>query len=58
MPFKNKLLSYLSDRETITISKFQKLAGINRWLAEKIVVNLIVIDVVTMQLSEKQCLYK
>ncbi|MGQ1946772.1 AlbA family DNA-binding domain-containing protein [Geofilum sp. OHC36d9] len=54
----NKLLSYLSEHETITMSKFQKLAGINRWLAEKIVVNLIVIDVITMQLSEKQCLYK
>jgi uncharacterized membrane protein SirB2 len=40
------------------MSKFQKLTGINRWLAEKIVVNLIVIDVVTMQLSKKQCLYK
>ncbi len=51
------LLKYLSENESITISKFQKLAGINRWLAEKIIVNLMVINVIEMNLSEKECLY-
>jgi len=51
------LLKYLTDNPQITMREFQDLAGINRWLAEKIIVNLMVIDVVGMDLRENECLY-
>lgn len=51
------LLKYLADNPQITMKEFQDLAGINRWLAEKIIVNLMVIDVVGMDLRENECLY-
>lgn len=54
----NILLAYLSDHPHISMSAFQRLAGVNRWTAEKIIVNLLVIQVLEMELSEKQCLYR
>jgi predicted HTH transcriptional regulator len=54
----NTLLTYLSEHSEISMNAFQRLAGINRWTAEKIIVNLLVINVLEMELSEKQCLYK
>jgi predicted HTH transcriptional regulator len=54
----NILLAHLSEHQEITMSAFQRLAGINRWTAEKIIVNLLVIKVLDMELSENQCLYR
>lgn len=54
----NILLSHLSEHPAISMSGFQRLAGINRWTAEKIIVNLLVVSVLEMELSEKNCLYK
>ncbi|HHU56853.1 MAG TPA: hypothetical protein GXZ39_01000, partial [Bacteroidales bacterium] len=54
----NILLSHLSEHPAISMSGFQRLAGINRWTAEKIIVNLLVVRVLEMELSEKNCLYK
>jgi predicted HTH transcriptional regulator len=52
------LLPYLSEHPGISMSAFQRLAGVNRWTAEKIIVNLLVIKVLEMELSENQCLYR
>jgi predicted HTH transcriptional regulator len=54
----NLLLSYLEKNPSITLSGFQKLAGIKRWTAEQIIINLLVINVLKMELSETQCVYK
>lgn len=54
----NLLLSYLNENPSITLSAFQKLAGIRRWTAERIIINLMVIQVLEMELSEKHCVYK
>lgn len=54
----NILLTYLNGHPDISMSAFQRLAGINRWTAEKIIVNLLVIKVLEMELSENQCLYR
>ncbi len=54
----NTLLAYLSEHPDISMKAFQRLAGINRWTAEKIIVNLLVIKVLEMELSENQCLYR
>lgn len=53
----NILLNYLSEHPTITLSGFQKIAGIKRWTAEQIIINLLVINVLSMQLTESQCTY-
>lgn len=53
----NMLLSYLNTNDGITLSGFQKLAGINRWTAEKILVNLLVLNVIKMVMTEHQCTY-
>ncbi len=52
------LLNYLEKNQSISLSAFQRLAGLNRWTAEKIIVNLMVMKVITMELTEKQCVYK
>lgn len=54
----NILLAHLSEHPYISMQAFQRLAGINRWTAEKILVNLLVIKVLEMELSENQCLYR
>ena len=54
----NLLLSYLNEHPDITLSGFQKLAGIKRWTAEQIIINLLVINVLEMQLSETRCVYR
>jgi predicted HTH transcriptional regulator len=54
----NLLLSHLEIQPTITLTGFQKLAGIKRWTAEQIIINLLVINVLKMELTETQCVYK
>ncbi len=52
------LLHYLSEHEKITFSKFRKLARINKFIAEKILVNLVSIGVLQMEFTEKVTYYK
>lgn len=52
------LLKYLTDNETITFSKFLKLAQIPRKKAEGILVNLILMNVVEIVFTEKTTYYK
>jgi predicted HTH transcriptional regulator len=52
------LLNHLLENEHITLSGFCQLAGIARKLAENILVNLISLDVVKMQFTEKGVFYK
>ena len=52
------LLHYLAVNKKITFSKFRKLAHLNRFLAEKILVNLISIGVIEIEFTEKATFYK
>ncbi|MDG5799855.1 ATP-binding protein [Marinilabiliaceae bacterium ANBcel2] len=54
----NSLLQYLNENDSISLPQFRKLAKINRWHAEKIIVNLLVIDIIEIELSENSCRYK
>ncbi|TCO09700.1 AlbA family DNA-binding domain-containing protein [Natronoflexus pectinivorans] len=54
----NTLLKYFETNESISLPGFQKIAGINRWSAEKIIINLLVMNILEMDISEKQCLYR
>lgn len=47
------LLKYLSENPFITLSKFCNLAGIPRYQAENIIVNLMIADLVEMNQNEK-----
>jgi predicted HTH transcriptional regulator len=51
------LLNYLTVNESITLSAFAKLAKISRWKAEKILVNLIILDLVEIHFGENQTVY-
>jgi predicted HTH transcriptional regulator len=52
------LLKYLSENENITLNKFIKLAQIPRKKAEGILVNLILMDVVEIEFTEKETFYR
>ena len=52
-----ELISYLEENEQITISKFSRLAHITLKQAEEIVINLICLDIVKIQLTEKGAHY-
>ena len=49
----HKLLDYLKENESITLTGFRKLAGIPMYRAEKIIVNLLLCNVIRMTASEK-----
>jgi predicted HTH transcriptional regulator len=51
------LLNYLSDNEYITFTKFRKLAGISPYKAERILVNLIVLDLIDIVFTEEGTYY-
>ncbi len=53
----NSLLKYLNLKSNITLTGFQKLTGINRWKAESIITNLLVMNIIKMTITESQCLY-
>lgn len=52
------LLDFLDKNESITISRFQKLATIPRYLAEKILVNFIALGIIDIEFTEKGIFYR
>src|SRR6056297_1532864 len=52
------ILDFLSDHETITISKFKRLAKISKCKAERILINLIVLDLIEIIFTDNGALYK
>jgi predicted HTH transcriptional regulator len=54
----NSLMDYLGKNESITLSKFRKIARISSYKAESILANLIIFKVLIMNASEKGFNYK
>jgi predicted HTH transcriptional regulator len=52
------LMEYLTDNETITLSRFVKVARTSRLQAERILVNLILMNVISVELTEKATHYR
>jgi predicted HTH transcriptional regulator len=52
------LLSYLEENPAVTISKLCKIALISRHEAEDVLVKLIALDIIKIEFTEKQVLYK
>ena len=53
-----QLFDYLQANEQITLSKFMKIAKLSKYKAEKILINLIVLDILEIAFSENQVVYK
>ncbi len=53
-----RLIDYLTENETITISKFIRIAKTNLATAENILVSLILMDVIRVELTEKSVYYR
>lgn len=51
------LLDYLDKNKEITLSKFRKIAGISRNVAEKVLVDLITLQIIQMNITEKSVFY-
>lgn len=51
------LMHYLQDNGFITLSGFMRIAGIPRFMAERILVNFILLGIIRMDISEKQTIY-
>jgi predicted HTH transcriptional regulator len=51
------LFSYLKEHETITLSMFQRLAGVNTYKATTILVNLIMLDLISVVFRDKKIVY-
>jgi len=52
------LLTYLSEHEKITLSKFIRLAGINRKKAENLFVNFVSLSIIKMEFTENGIFYR
>lgn len=52
------LLQYLEDKENITLLKFMELAKISKYRAETILINLLAMDMLEVDISEKQVVYR
>lgn len=52
------LLDYLSNNLDITLSRFCKIARLNRFKAKKILVNLLTVGVLEININEKTTVYK
>jgi len=52
------LLDYINQYEMITLSKFRKIAGISRNVAEKVLVDLITLRIIKMEVTEKAIYYR
>ena len=52
------LLDYLDKNQTVSMSKFRKIANIHRRVAEKVLVDLITLGIVEMIVTEKAVLYR
>ncbi len=51
------LLSHLQEKQSITLPEFRKLARISKRKAETILVNLIVLDIVDIHITEQEAYY-
>jgi len=51
------LLDHLREKGSITLTKFRKIAGISRKVAEKVLVDLIVLRIIRMEITEKAVYY-
>lgn len=52
------LFEYLGKHKEITLNKYKKISGLSRFRAEKILINLIVLEIVEIVFTENQTLYK
>jgi predicted HTH transcriptional regulator len=52
------LLHYLEENHHITLSGFSRMAGIPRFLAEKILINFILLDIIYMDMTGQQTYYR
>lgn len=52
------LLNYLENHTDVTLSKFKRIAGINQRVAEKVLVDLIVLNIIKMDVTEKSVSYR
>jgi predicted HTH transcriptional regulator len=52
------LFDYLQENQSITFSKFKKLANLTKYKAETILVNLIVLNIIKIDFTENQVIYK
>jgi predicted HTH transcriptional regulator len=51
------LLDFIDKNGAVTLSKFRKIAGISRKVAEKVLVDLIVLRIINMEITEKAVYY-
>jgi len=51
------LLEYLEENESISLSKFRKLAKISNYKAENILTNFLALDIIDINISEKKTTY-
>jgi len=52
------LMHYLQENGFITLTGFSRLAGIPRFLAEKILLNFLLLDIIYMDITEKQTYFR
>lgn len=52
------LFDFLERNGEISMSKFSKIAGLKRFFAEKIIVNLLLLNIIEIEISEKGYIYK
>ncbi len=52
------ILEYLEENDTITLSKFRKIAKISAYKAENILTNFLALDIIEIEISEKHILYR
>ena len=52
------LLEYLENNEFITISKYRRISGISLYKAENVLTNFLALDIIKIDISEKQVHYR
>ena len=52
------LMHFLTENGQITMSQFCRIAGIPAFMAEKILLNFILLDIIKMEITEKQTYYR
>ncbi|MCD4791150.1 MAG: ATP-binding protein [Bacteroidales bacterium] len=52
------LLEYLENHDSITLSKFRRIAGISAYKAGNILTNFLTLDIIETEISEKRTVYR
>lgn len=52
------LLEYLENHDSITLSKFRRIAGISAYKAGNIFTNFLALDIIEIEISEKRTVYR